>query len=222
MTTLSNVVAEVRKVESGVCDRKLVVSALACLGGFHWLEQSTDWFWLSDKPNNPALNRIRKILSVANPINISELREGIARNYRMKGLSPPESVLLEFCRQAPGLRVNDETVKAEPVVNSDDVLSRTETDIVHLLSEHGGTITPSELTSVCLGMGVNRETFYYNLVSSPIISRYADGLYGLIGSGERSGRGARLSFPEPPTERVMDSSTMSPELGHLGEEENLI
>src|ERR1700730_10123039 len=31
MTTLSNVVSEVRKVESGVCDRKLVGRALACL-----------------------------------------------------------------------------------------------------------------------------------------------------------------------------------------------
>ena len=80
MATLSNVVAEVRKVESGVCDRKLVVSALACLGGFHWLEQSADWFWLSDKRNNRVLNRIRKILSVANPINISELRAGIGRD----------------------------------------------------------------------------------------------------------------------------------------------
>jgi hypothetical protein len=197
MATLSNIVDEVRKVEkSGVCDRKLVVSALACLEGFHWLDQSADWFWLSDNPNNRVLNRMRKILSVANPINISELWAGIGRDYRMKGVSPPKRVLLEFCRQAPGLRVNDETVKAEPRVNSDDVLSQIERDIVHLLSEHGGTITPSELKSVCLSMGVNRETFYHNLMSSPIISRYADGLYGLIGSGERSGRGPRLSFPE--------------------------
>jgi len=196
MATLSDIVDEVRKVESGVCDRKLVVSALACLGGFHWLDQSADWFWLSDNPNNRVLNRMRKILSVANPINISELWAGIGRDYRMKGVSPPKRVLLEFCRQAPGMRVNDETVKAEPRVNSDDVLSQIERDIVHLLSERGGTITPSELKSVCLGMGVNRETFYHNLVSSPIISRYADGLYGLIGSVEKSGRGARLSFQE--------------------------
>src|SRR5712692_2486698 len=45
MATISNVVAEVRKVESGACDRKLVVRALACLGGFHRLEQSAGWFW---------------------------------------------------------------------------------------------------------------------------------------------------------------------------------
>jgi hypothetical protein len=64
------------------------------------------------------------------------------------------------------------------------------------LSEHGATMATSEFKSVCLGMGVNRQTFYHCLVNSPIISRYAGGLYGLIGSGERSGRGARLSFPE--------------------------
>jgi hypothetical protein len=192
MATISNVVADVHKVEPGACDRNLVVSALACQGDFHWLEQSADWFWLSDNPNNRVLNRIKKILSIANPVNISELRAGIARDYRMNGVLLPKRVLLEFCWQAPGLRVNDEAVNAEPAVNSDDVLSQVEKDIVHILSEHGGTMATSEFKSVCLGMGVNRRTFYQNLVSSPIISRYAGGLYGLIGSGERSGRGARL------------------------------
>jgi len=186
MATLSNVVAEVRNFGSGVGDRKLVVSALACLGGFHWLEQPGDWFWLSEGRNNPVINRMRRILSVANPIDISKLWSGIARDHRMKGVSPPKSVLLEFCRQTPGLRVNDETVKAEPGVNSDDVLTQTERDIVHILSEHGGTMTASEFKSVCAGMGVNRQTFYHTLVNSPIISRHAGGLWGVIGSGERS------------------------------------
>ena len=130
LATISNVVAEARKLESDVCDRNLVVIALLCLEDFHWLEQSADWFWLSDESNNPVLNRIRKILSVANPINISELRAGIARHYRMKGLSPPTRVLLEFCRQAPGLRVNGESVKAEPPVSSDDVLSQDRKSVV--------------------------------------------------------------------------------------------
>ena len=189
MATLSNVVAEVRTVGSGVCDRKLVLSALACLGDFHWLEQSTDWFWLSDNANNRVINRMRKILSIANPIDISELRTAIGRDYRMRGFSPPKRVLLEFCRQAPGLRVDDENVTAAPAINSDDVLTQTEMDIVHMLSEHGGTMGTAAFRSACLGMGVNRRTFYHNLVSSPIISRYPGGLYGLIGSGERSGCG---------------------------------
>jgi hypothetical protein len=195
MATISNVVADVRKVEPA-CDRNLVVSTLACLGGFHWLEQSGEWFWLSDSPNNRVLNRMRKILSVANPINISELRAGIGRDYRMRGFLPPKGVLLEFCRQASGLRVNDETVKAVPAVSSDDALSQVEKDIVHILSEHGGTMATAEFRSACLGMGVIRTTFYHCMEYSPVISKHASGLYCLIGSGEGFGRGAGLSFPE--------------------------
>ena len=82
------------------------------------------------------------------------------------------------------------------MINSSDVLGQTERDIVHMLSEHGGTMATSEFKSVCLRMGVNSRTFYLNLLRSPIISTYAGHLYGLIGSGERSGRGARLSFLE--------------------------
>jgi hypothetical protein len=196
MTTLSTVLAEVRQGEADVCDIKLVASALACLKDFHWLEQSAGWFWLSDTRHNPVLNGMRKILSVASPIHISQLWAGIGRGPRMRGFSPPERVILEFCRQAPKLQVHDETVQAEPAINSDDVLSQTERDIVQVLSEHGGTMATSEFRSVCLGMGVNGSTFYQNLLRSPIISRYAGSLYGVIGSDERSGCGARVSFPE--------------------------
>jgi hypothetical protein len=210
MATLSDVVAEVRKVESGVCGRKLVASALVRLGGFHWLEKSAGWFWLSDTLHNPVLTRIRKILSVANPITISELWAGVGRGPRMRGFSPPQKVLLEFCRQAPWLRINDETVQAEPGINSGEVLAQTEKDIVRMLSEHGWIITTSEFKSACLGMGVNRITFYLNLVRSPIISTYGGHLYGLIGSGGRCGRGARLSFPKVTLEENPTLKRVSP------------
>jgi hypothetical protein len=100
MTTISKVVAEVRKVEPSACDRKLVGRALACLGDFHWLEQSAGWFWLSDNRNNPVLDRIRKILSVANPINVSELWAGIGRDFKMKG----GHLLSEFFLNSAGRR----------------------------------------------------------------------------------------------------------------------
>ena len=113
----------------------------------------------------------------------------------MRGFSPPQRVRLEFCRQAPGLRVNDETVEAEPGISTDDVLAQVEKDVVQMLSEHGGIITTSEFKSVCLSMGVNGRTFYLSLVRSPIISQYGPHLYGLIGSSCTSGPRARLSFP---------------------------
>ena len=89
--------------------------------------------------------------------------------------------------------MNGETVQAEPEINSDDALSQTEKDIIRILSEHGGVIATSEFKSVCLGMSVNRRTFYLNLVRSPIISTLGGHLYGLIGSGERSGTGQGFS-----------------------------
>ena len=167
-------------------DRNLVLSALACLAGFHWLDQATGWFWLSDNPKNRVLNRIRKILSVANPINISVLLAGISRDYEMKGFSPPMRLLLELCRQTPGLRVKDSTVEAKPGINADDVLTGIERDIIHILAEHGGRIAPTELKSICLGMSVNRRTFYKCLRYSPIF-KVEVGLCGLIGSGEKLG-----------------------------------
>ena len=117
--------AEVRKVESYRCDRKLVASALPCLGDFHWLEQSAGWFWLSD------------------------------------------------------------TIEATPGINPVEVLTQAESSVVPILSEHGGTIGVSEFRSVCLGMGMNRRTFYACLTHSPIISEYARGVFGLIRLGKK-------------------------------------
>jgi hypothetical protein len=187
MATLSGVAARVRNVGSGVFDRNLVASVLACQGGFRWLDRSAGWFWLSDTPTNPVLSRIRKIVSIANPICVSKLKAGIARDHTMKSFSAPQRVLLEFCRQAPGLHVYDNIIDAKPEINSDDVLSQTERDIVRMLSEHGRTLALSEFKSICLEMGVNHKTFYHYLVYSPIISKDAQGLYGLIGLARNLG-----------------------------------
>jgi hypothetical protein len=110
-------------------------------------------------------------------------------------------VLLEFCRQAPGLHVYDKTIEAKPRVNVDNVLSQTEKKMLRVLSEHGGTMTVSELISIGLGMGVRRTTFYQCLFHSPIISRSANGLYGLIESGENLGNRPIHGKPRGATRR---------------------
>jgi hypothetical protein len=190
MATLSDVAAKVRKVESGECDRNIVARVLACQRAFHLLDQSAGWFWLSDNPRNPVLLRIRKILSVTNPICVSQLRDGITRDYRMGQFSPPQNALLEFCRQAPGLQVDNNTIRADPRINSGDVLTQTERDVIHMLSDHGGTMAASKFKSVCRGRGVNQTTYYLCLVNSPIIATPVLGRYGLIGSGENLGDSA--------------------------------
>jgi hypothetical protein len=93
---------------------------------------------------------------VVNQIHASGLMVGIVRPPRMKGFSPIE-VLLEFCRQAPGLHVCGETIMAKAKVNPDEVLSHIERQIVHTLSQNCGSLTVSEFNSVCLRMGLNQN-----------------------------------------------------------------
>jgi hypothetical protein len=102
----------------------------------------------------------------------------------MKGFSPPIEVLLEFCRQAPGLHVRENAIVAKFRVNPDEVLSQIEKQIVHTLSQNGGTVTVSEPRSVCLRVGLNQTTCYLYLVNSPFILKYGHNRYGLIGPGE--------------------------------------
>ena len=189
--TIPFVAAELRNVRSGLRERKLVECVLSSQKGFHWLDQSKGWFWFSDVHANRLLNRIRKILSIAKSISISELRAGILRDYRMQGFSLPSRVLLEFCRQVPELRLYDTTVSAEPEINPDKLLGQAERDIARILSDRGGVLARPELESICLGMGMNRRTFYQYLSYSPIISRHAIGSYGLIGSGVAPNGGKR-------------------------------
>jgi hypothetical protein len=186
MATVSDVVVKVRGVMSGPCDKNLVAIALAQEKGFAWLDRSAGWFWLSESRINPVLSRIRKILSVAKAVEVSELAAGIARDFRMDDFSPPKRVLLEFCRQAPGLQVRDSTIKANPEIKPDQVLTQSEKDIGQILAEHGGTLATWELKSICFGIGINRACLFRSLLYSPIISEEAGGLYRLIGSKEKT------------------------------------
>jgi len=192
MTAASDVAAKLRNESSGLPDRKLIVSVLTRERGFRWLDPSREWFW-SETGHNPVLDRIRKILSLVNPIRVSDLRAGISRGNRNRFFSPPREVLLEFCRQAPGLQVCDDRIEAKPRVKPEQVLSRIEKQMVYILSEHGGLMTASELKSVCPRIGLNKTTCYLYLVRSPIFSKCGSHLYKLIGSNDNliNGDGAK-------------------------------
>lgn len=153
ITTVSNVAAKLRREAPGVTRRNLVASVLARERSFRWLDSSMEWFW-SETGINPLLQRIRKILAVVNRIHALDLRVGIVRSARMKGFSPPMEVLLEFCRQAPGLSVCGDTIVAGERVNPDEVLSQIERQIVNNLCQNVGTLTVAELKSVCRRMGL--------------------------------------------------------------------
>lgn len=71
---------------------------------------------------------------------------------------------------------------AEPPLDYREVLSDTESIIVDVLREHGPVMQRPKLEELCLGKGLHRDTFYIHLTYSPVIARYARGVYGLRGA----------------------------------------
>jgi hypothetical protein len=161
-------------------EAEFVERALACRDDLQWLDRKSGWFWLSKTGRNRVLNGARKILAITEPIELHHLLAGLARHYRMQGFSPPCSVLLEFCRQAPGLRVGNNLVSSERPIDPKDALSPVEQERLRIFSENG-IMTRAEIAGRCAELRMNRLTIEQYLVYSPILSGYGGGRYGLVG-----------------------------------------
>ena len=185
VAAIADVVTEVREIDPGAWDVELVELLVSSCDDFHGLDRSTGWFWFSNCANNPVLNRIRKVLSVANPIKLSEVRDAIVRDHRMKDFAPSTRILLELCRQAPGLRFDGNELFADPAISAVEVLTKCEAYVARILSENGGIMTLGELEDVC-GIHIKRTTLHQCLANSPIVYRPAICVYHLIGFREKS------------------------------------
>jgi hypothetical protein len=148
LTTVEEVSRELLDTAPEAAGSRLIADVLTGADDLCWLDQSLDWFWLPSVARNPVLRRIRKILSVANPIRFSELYTGVDREYRLQRDAPPPAVLQELCRQIPGLKVSGECVEAHPKIDPHEVLGQLEQAIVDVLLEHGGLMRRADLAAV--------------------------------------------------------------------------
>jgi hypothetical protein len=148
---------------------------------FAWLDPETghQWFWLSSVPRNRLINRVAKVLSVSPEIHISELSAAVSRT---RGLNPPQEVLLEFCRQLSICRVKGQIVSASRPINRERQLSKTEFLMFHVMKKHGPLLEWGRFEALCKAEGINSDAFTVFMANSPIITRYARGVYGLVGS----------------------------------------
>jgi hypothetical protein len=179
--TIGDVFARIREAdrEGG---HQFVTDVLSDEEDFHWLEPTGVWFWLSSVARNPMVTRIRKILSVVNPVRTAAIWAGIARDYRMRGCLAPAGVLVEFCRQIAGLQVDGDVVRAAPPISRDSALTSKEKRVLDLLARNGGLMRRESLASACLETGMNRSSFYGLLEHSPVIASYAPGVFGPVGA----------------------------------------
>jgi len=160
-----------------------IKSVVSVYDDFKWLDKSSGWFWFQSPKRNRLLNVIKKILSVAYSIDISELRAGVSRFHRLRGLAPTRRVLLEFCKQIEWCIVNGTTIELRKQISWEQTLrSNIEWAFVSVLKEYGPVMQREELEKECVGLGMNVNSFYQYLAFSPILCKFATGVYGLRGT----------------------------------------
>jgi hypothetical protein len=91
-------------------------------------------------------------------------------------------VLLEFCRRIPGVRVEGETVVADPPRDWREVLGGVEAGMVGVLQEHGPVMERGAFEERCMRQGMNRFSFNAIIMCSPVIAQYGRSVYGLLGA----------------------------------------
>jgi hypothetical protein len=94
---------------------------------------------------------------------------------------PPPTVVLELCRNL-GLHVNDDLIRTPNPVRAETVLNKVELTVFDIFRTEGPLLEGSELKKRCLERGVYRSTYMNCLTYSPILARYARGVYGLRGA----------------------------------------
>jgi hypothetical protein len=161
----------------------LLLSTLESIDGFRWLDREREWFWVKGTRNR-ILNAVQKIMSVAGTIEVAELRVGVGRHHRMKGFRPPRDVLAALCVDSGHYRQEgSRIVGGDDLPDWRDVLGRNEQLLVEALFDAGPVMRRDDLESLVVGQrGLNRSSFYVYLTYSPIIERYAPGVFGLRGA----------------------------------------
>lgn len=169
---------------------EVVRKGLAAIDEIHFLDGECNWFWMSGSKRNRLLNYVRKIMSIAGSIDVGELRDGVGRHHRMRGFRPPRAVLARLCAETGLYRVEGERVfGTAELPDWRDVLSANEKWLAETLFEHGPVMRRTDLEDLVVGEGgMNRSSFYIYITYSPILERFAPGVYGL--------RGARISAAE--------------------------
>jgi len=182
VVTVSDIAAQLEEQMTSPVDVSVLIAILSNQKGFSWLDKSTGWFWLRHLTKNRLVSKVKKILSVAHHIDVSELRTGVGRHHQMRGLAPPRRVLLELCKQLTGCEVDGNMVSAFTGFVWTKALRGVERTMVEILKDYGPIMQRAEFEEMCVNRGINRSTFYVHLDYSPIIEKYANGVYGLRGA----------------------------------------
>ncbi len=182
LATADKIQRQAARKHGGRAGVKLVRRTLPLVQGFAWLDEPSGWFRLRPIAKHGLPKMIDKILAVADSVTVGEMRAAMARNRRLWRIPPPEGVLLEFCRQTPGVQVEGERIAADPPRNWRTSLAGVERKLVAVLKEHGPIMERGAMEDLCVADGMNRFSFHAFVSWSPVIQQLGHSVYGLLGA----------------------------------------
>jgi hypothetical protein len=106
----------------------------------------------------------------------------MGRNRRLWKEPPPESVLLQYCRQMPGVRIEGKRIISDPPRDWRKSLTGVEAKLVRVLHEHGPVMERGAMEDLCVAGGMNRFSFHAFVSWSPVIAQFGHSVYGLLGA----------------------------------------
>ena len=165
----------------GCVGPELVTQTLRLVEGFAWLDEASGWFRLQGIGRHGLPKTIDKVLAVAGAVTVGQLRAAMGRNRRLWKAPPPEKVLLEFCRDMPGVRIEGQRIIADPPRDWRKALTGVELKLVRVLTEHGPVMERGEMEDICVRDGMNRFSFHAFVSWSPVIVQLGHSMYGAAG-----------------------------------------
>ena len=166
----------------GCVGPELVTQTLRLVEGFAWLDEASGWFRLQGIGRHGLPKTIDKVLAVAGAVSVGQLRAAMGRNRRLWKAPPPEKVLLEFCRDMPGVKIEGQRIIADPPRDWREALTGVELKLVRVLTEHGPVMERGQMEDICVRDGMNRFSFHAFVSWSPVIVQLGHSMYGVLGA----------------------------------------
>jgi len=207
LSTVRRIERLVAKRFPGRVNSKIVAETLRLIDGLCWLEREGVWFRIASISKHGLPKTIDKVLAVAGQVTVAELRRAMSRNRRLWREAPPESVLLEFCRQMPGVHVDNGRIVSEVPRDWRTALTGIEAKLVEVLKTHGPVMERGALEDLCVAAGMNRFSFHAFVSWSPVIAQFGHSVYGLLGTRVSKRKVEALTAArraERSTHRVLD------------------
>lgn len=154
-----------------------------------FLDEKQFWFW-APTARNRIRNIFEKMFSVSNVLSAGDVREGIRRAFKQRGIKilPPKSVIVRFAELLDGFNVRGDLIECLTPNTPEVVLSNTEIKLLNVFNkEPQNILTREQVYDKMLEVECKELTIGCFLEWSPIISRITAGLWAIRGRDIQAG-----------------------------------